>query len=95
LCGRLVRSQTLSNLSISKQQPSDWQKLADVPDDDFERALKGELMPTTSGIIAAHSPARTWWPTMPSGCGGGCWILSGAAFSTPRLSKVSVSGSMQ
>jgi hypothetical protein len=50
-----VTPQTLNDFHISKKQSSDWQKLADIPDDAFEEALKGDH-PTTGGIIAAHAP---------------------------------------
>jgi hypothetical protein len=50
--------QTLADIGISKQQSSRWQRLADVPDEEFEQALKSEQKPTTSGIIAAHSPTK-------------------------------------
>jgi hypothetical protein len=46
----------LSALGITRDQASQWQKLADVPDDQFEMALAGSDKPTTNGIIAAAAP---------------------------------------
>jgi hypothetical protein len=46
---------TLTELHISKEQSSNWQKLADIPEEEFEQALKTEEKPTTSGLIAAFA----------------------------------------
>jgi len=41
---------------ISSKQAENWQKLADVPDDEFEATLATPgQKPTTAGIIAAHT----------------------------------------
>jgi hypothetical protein len=49
---------TLSDVGVSRNQSSQWQQLAEIPDEDFEVALQAER-PTTSGIIAAHTePSR-------------------------------------
>lgn len=48
---------TLSDLGISKTQSSRWQKLAEVPDETWERTFAQPEKPSTTGIIAAHEKA--------------------------------------
>lgn len=50
-------SQTLSDLGISKTQSSRWQALANVPESQFEAALRDpEIRPTTTGILKRAEP---------------------------------------
>jgi len=48
---------TLDDIGITKNQSSQWQKLADVDEEFFEQAVK-EDRPTTSGIIAQTAGPR-------------------------------------
>jgi hypothetical protein len=48
---------TLSDLGITKRQSADWQKLAQIPEDEFEAMLRAPG-PTTSGMISAWHGAR-------------------------------------
>ena len=45
----------LSDIGVSRDQSSDWQKLASVSDEEFEQALeRAEKVPTTKGDIEAN-----------------------------------------
>jgi hypothetical protein len=51
-------SKTLSELGISRDQSSRWQKLAQVPAPQFEAALATAQRPTTASIINGAFPAK-------------------------------------
>ena len=51
---------TLSDLGISKEQSADWQKMGEVPDDEFEAALSGSNKPNE--VVAGES-----FPVLPVG----------------------------
>jgi hypothetical protein len=56
---------TLSDLGISRDQSSQWQKLAAVPDETFEADLADPAWsPTTAGLIERQE-ARTRGPLPP------------------------------
>jgi hypothetical protein len=48
---RVSDETTLKDLGITRDQSSQWQQLAEVPELDFEAALAGPDKPTTGGII--------------------------------------------
>jgi hypothetical protein len=60
--GRVLRppesEKTLADLGITKDQSSQWQRLAAVPEPQFEAALAGPGKPTTNGIIHAAFPPK-------------------------------------
>jgi hypothetical protein len=49
---------TLRDLGISEKQSSQWQRLAAVPEPQFEAALAGPDKPTTNGIINDGFPKK-------------------------------------
>lgn len=46
----------LADLGVSKGQSSRWQRLADLPPSEFEKAIAAADKPTTSGLIAKPAP---------------------------------------
>lgn len=47
----------LSDLGITRDQSSQWQRLAEVPQEQFEAAFKAPTRPSTTGILAAAGKA--------------------------------------
>ena len=45
---------TLADLGITRDQSSKWQKLADLPEPQFEEALTEIESPTTDGLLGKH-----------------------------------------
>jgi|SRR5882672_961534 len=52
------KSKKLHDAGISPRQAKAWEKLAAVPDQQFEAALNSATKPTTNGIIASATPPK-------------------------------------
>ncbi len=48
----------LSDIGISKDQSSKWQKLAEIPKEQFEKALEVDSVPTTKGVLRTVAVAK-------------------------------------
>jgi hypothetical protein len=66
---KIVRSpqtttqKTLEEYGLTKDQSAEWQQLADVPEEIFERELTTQDRPTAASIIHVHAPKVT--PVLP------------------------------
>jgi hypothetical protein len=56
---KMSRATTLSDFGISRDQSSRWQKLAAIPEHEFEASFAGPDKPSTNGILLAHAPPQT------------------------------------
>jgi hypothetical protein len=54
----LTKERVLDRAGVSQQQASRWERLAKVPQDDFEKALNGDAKPTTNGILRDHGMTK-------------------------------------
>jgi hypothetical protein len=48
----------LANLGLSRKQSSDWQKMAPIPDEEFDAMLDVPKHRTTAGMIRAHEERK-------------------------------------
>jgi hypothetical protein len=56
IVGIVSKAKQLKDAGISKMQSEQWEKLADVPDEQFDQALADRTTkPTTNGIIRANA----------------------------------------
>lgn len=57
---------TLASWKITKKQSHEWQQVADVPEEVFERELKTQDEPSAATIVHAHAPKTTPVPKVTS-----------------------------
>jgi hypothetical protein len=60
---KLTKQQTLANAGITKQQASDWERLSDVPEDQFEDAITSGDRPSVDTILPARQRSSFPDPT--------------------------------
>lgn len=71
---RATGPKTLSDMGVSKDQSSKWQKMAAIPKREREGYLAQPGIPSTEGMIRAHELKQNPPPVMPDFSDEALWI---------------------